>query len=83
MSDNASIEKLRLVIGDKRIELSLGQARDLQRVLNELFREPLQVQTVPVSPVFVPVPYPEPARNPYGPYWETTYCGGTAVCAAL
>ena len=65
---NISIGKVELEINDKVIRLSLGEAKELKNILDELFPQPTYIPSQPI--------YYNP--NPWR-YWEPYYttCGGS------
>lgn len=77
MSD-VSVSTVRIKIGDTEVDMTLDQARDLNKTLNDLFGE---------KPGFVPIPQPNPVpqqpiiidRWPSSPWWSQPVitCGGT------
>jgi hypothetical protein len=59
----SKIKKIVLQIGEKEIELSLDEAKELKKILGDLFKEK--------ETVYVPSPYPV---YPYFPnIWRVTY----------
>lgn len=69
------IKKVVIELSGKDVELTMGQARELQAALNELFGEKQET-------IFIPKPYPVypqiPWRRPYWPrpepFWKLN-CG--------
>ena len=81
--NQVTVDKIQLTIGGKVIELTIEQAKDLKKILNDLWPE----QTITItpqpyreSPTYHVVPWPEtpvhPTVDPY-PWWTRpiiTYC---------
>ena len=61
------IIKVKIKMGTVEVELTLDEAKELQRTLNNAFGNP--------SPVWFPY-WPTPIPNPY---WTTTY-GDSTMC---
>ena len=66
----AEIQKIKIKIDKKEIDLSLEEARELKQLLEDLFGK---VE-------YIPMPYPQPVY-PYR-YW-VTYTSGTDVTCTL
>ena len=69
------IGKIEIIVKDKKLELSIEDAKELRDILNKTFEEK-GVEYIPYTP-YIPYPvYIE--RTPMVPYWErwTTICGG-------
>lgn len=66
------IEKISIKMGDKTVELTLEQAKELKDILNDTFPEPVvnQPATFPY-PIYIERPYP------YWKQWDTVWCGNT------
>jgi len=64
------ISKVNIKIGDKEIELSLAEAKELGEILNETFGAKLEIQPAPIInlPYIQPYVYPRPMWQ----YWTTT-----------
>ncbi len=62
MSKSIEIQKIVLRVGGKEIALSLEEARELQKILNDAFERDR----------YIYVPYTIPAPYPY-PHWTITY----------
>lgn len=60
------IKKVEIVIGEKRLELSIDELRELKDLLNELFSDN--------KPVYVPISVPEPRPLPWK-WWEPIWVG--------
>ena len=74
MSKKVEVSKINIKIGDKEIPLTLGEAKELQELLNKTFGEEKTVY-VPGRSYPVTIPYPIPYQ-PYRPYWEITWDSG-------
>jgi hypothetical protein len=68
MKKKIEVTKVVIRIGDKPVELTIDQARELKDALNELLGSKETVY-LPSSPVIIDRPYP----YPYTPYWTITY----------
>jgi hypothetical protein len=66
-----SISKICIKIGEKEVELSPDEAKELQEILNDMFGKR--------ETVYVPQPYPV-YPNPYR-YWSVTYGPGVVYCS--
>jgi len=69
------IERIQLVIGEKKIELSLAEARELLNILADTFGEK--------EPVMRAIPYPYPYHYPhiwYEPYSKPYIGPWTVTC---
>jgi hypothetical protein len=66
------VTKITIKIGDKEIQLTPAEARELQRVLTDTIGDGHRA----INPVIVP--YPFPVIHPYSPYpfWEVTWYTG-------
>ena len=68
----SEIKKIVLSVGDKEIELTPDEAKELRKILGDLFGE--KETTV------VPMPYPVYPNYPYfGGTWVTTWSEGTGL----
>jgi len=89
MSEEVKVEKINIKVGDIEISLPLKEAKELQKLLNDLFGDketiyvpvPYVIPSQPIPyPYYVPyphyVPYPTYPTNPY-PVWvvNTTWTG--------
>mgnify|MGYP001442225007 CR=1 FL=1 len=95
MSDEVKVERIVIKIGDKKHEFSMEEAKELQKLLNDLLGEK-EVIYIPYSqPVYVephryiPYPYITPTvPNPYSPWIitrgtsddPTRYAFPTVIC---
>jgi hypothetical protein len=64
-TNSVKIEKIVLVIGDKEIKLSVEEAKELSKILKDVFGD----NTPYVQPYAYPYVYPQP----YYPYWKWKY----------
>lgn len=69
---SAEIKSIRIALGETETELTLQEARDLKRALEEIFPEPKGVDFVPM-----PRPYPVPVWPYRG--WERVWGSGTVT----
>ena len=72
MSEKISISKIQIKIGNKALDLTLEEARELKDILNTTFPEK------EVIPGIYPLPCPSPIIierpiQPYYKYWEYKY----------
>lgn len=73
------IGKIEIIVKDKKLELSIADAKELRDILNKTFEEK-GVQYIPYTP-YIPYPVyvdrilPAPMITPYWERW-TTICGG-------
>ena len=72
MNKKAEIKRIILDLGGKEIELSLDQAKRLNKLLQEMFGVP--VQSIPTYPIII-----ERSR----PYWEYPYITWTSDYAQV
>ena len=72
MSEKVQVSKIVVKMGDKEVELSLAEAKELQELLNETFGTKETVY-IPSQPIYVERPY----RWTY-PHWYVTYGDNTA-----
>ena len=69
MKKEIKIDKLKLTIGDHKVELTVEEARELQHVLGELLGKDKEYITIPQAPI---EPYnPNPTYPQVVPYWQT------------
>lgn len=75
----AKIEKVKLVVGKKEIELSLDEAMELMKLLDDTFGTKETIINIPNIPQ--PYVYPYPNDYPWMPYkiWCTTYTNTTGT----
>lgn len=83
MHNTAKIEKITLSIGGEQIELSIEQAKELQKLLNETFQKEVVLNEIRIFeiqkewvPTPMPYPYPTPTL-PLQPYYvqpPIVYC---------
>ncbi len=75
------VDKIRISIGRKVLELTPDELRELRDVLDATF--PTETRYVPSQPIIIERPtYPRPWR-----YWDTTWCGsetgkGQTLCVS-
>jgi hypothetical protein len=84
------VEKIVIKIGDDEQELTVEAAKELQKILNDLFGNKENVYVYPSSPIYIPYPYvihpyyPDPDRTVpyYQPYriWCTYTTDNTTLC---
>ena len=71
--DNVNISKINIKIGKKEISLTLEAAKELQRILNDIFGDTVFVPNCPITIPYTVYPCPS------YPSWEFTWATGTAV----
>jgi hypothetical protein len=78
MSDEVNIREIRINIGDKILVLTPEEARDLNRILSDLFgvREVSKYYPIVIDRPVISTPW-EPYKHPYTvtPYWSVTWQG--------
>lgn len=66
--NQVTIDKIRLQIGDQMVELTVEQAKDLKKVLNDLWPE-TTITVTPAQPYQPPyIPWQPQTPDPY-PWW--------------
>ena len=72
------IENINITIGDKTISLSVEQARELKRALNDTFPEKAPIPFAPYCPPVIERHiYPWERQGPYWDGWKVTSGGST------
>lgn len=71
MTKKVKVSKINIKVNkNTEIELSLEEAKELQKLLNDTFGTSERVITVPSAPAIIPYPvFPRPWRR----YWEVTW----------
>ena len=78
MNNKVTIEKIVLKVRNKEISLSLAEAQELKKILDELFKVEV-VQSAPIvieRPIWIqPYNAPSTPMPPYNPWFPQVWCG--------
>jgi hypothetical protein len=76
MNDKIKVSKIVLKVGDKTVELTLEQAKEMQQILSDLFKDTPLTSPAPIyidRPVYIPY---RDNTTPAYPFWQPQFwCG--------